>query len=136
MVIADYDEVYALWQNTEGMGLNDSDQRAGIEAYLKRNPGLSTVAVARDRMVGAVLSGHDGRRGYLHHLAVEKAFRGQGIGRALVNTCLERLRECGIPKGNLFLFADNLAGRAFWIHEGWNVRNDLVVIQKTTDALD
>ena len=83
MRIADYDEVLALWQKSEGVGLGESDDRAAIAAYLARNPGLSLVAVAGKRTVGAVLCGHDGRRGYLHHLAAASSHRRQGIARAL-----------------------------------------------------
>lgn len=133
MTIADYDAVLALWKKTEGLGLNESDAREAIAAYLARNPGLSSVAIdATGLMVGAVLCGHDGRRGYLHHLAVHKEARGQGIGRALVDTSLACLRELGLPKCNLFLLANNTAGRDFWIHEGWTARDDLIVVQKAT----
>jgi len=131
LVIGDYEAVHALWSQTEGLGLNESDSPGAIAAYLERNPGLSRVAVdPRDHIVGALLCGHDGRRGYLHHLAVTPAHRKQGIGKALVESCLEGLRALGIPKCNLFLFADNEQGRSFWLHNGWNSRTDLVLIQK------
>jgi len=130
MRIADYDAVLRLWQRTEGVGLNESDTRAAIKAYLARNPGLSFVARAEGEIVGAVLCGHDGRRGYLHHLAVEKTQRGRGLGRCLVRTCLTQLRRLGIPKCNIFLFADNTAGGSFWKHDGWRDRRDLRVMQK------
>ncbi len=129
--LSDYDEVYALWDNTEGMCLGASDTRPSIEAYLLRNPGLSRVALDKNlRIIGGVLCGHDGRRGYLHHLAVAVNHRKQGIGRALVQACTQDLRALGIPKCNLFLFGDNALGREFWLHEGWEPREDLVVIQK------
>jgi putative acetyltransferase len=130
--LADYDAVASLWKRTEGIGLNESDTRAAIGGFLRRNPGLSTVAVAGDRIVGAILCGHDGRRGYLHHLAVARAWRQRGLGRALVARSLEGLRAAGIPKCNLFLFADNTAGRAFWRRLGWAVRSDLRLVQKST----
>ncbi|MEW6302235.1 MAG: GNAT family N-acetyltransferase [Verrucomicrobiota bacterium] len=131
LAIADYDEVLALWQRTEGVGLNESDTREGIALFLERNRDLSFVARdAKGRIIGAVLCGHDGRRGYLHHLAVEKACRGQGIGRALVENCLARLRALGILKCNIFLYANNDPGRAFWERLGWAQRVDLCVLQK------
>jgi hypothetical protein len=75
--LADYDTVLALWRSCEGIGLSDSDTREAIATYLARNPGLSLVATDADGViVGAVLGGHDGRRGYLHHLAVAPAHRG------------------------------------------------------------
>ena len=127
----DYDRVMALWRVTEGMGLNESDTRAGIAAFLLHNKGLSRVAedCSTGELLGAVLCGSDGRRGYLHHLAVARPQRGHGIGRALVAACLEGLRARGIPKCNLFLYADNAAGREFWEHAGWKAREDLVMMQ-------
>lgn len=131
MTLADYDEVIALWRATEGLGLGESDEREPIAAYLERNPGMSFVAVHEGRVVGALLGGHDGRRGYLHHLAVAPRSRHQGIGRALVKASLARLKAAGIPKCNLFLYGHNAAGRAFWLKHGWSAREDLVLVQKT-----
>ena len=127
----DYPEVRALWQSSEGIGLSESDSRDAIAAYLARNPGVSSVARERDgRLVGAVLCGDDGRRGYLHHLAVSRDARGRGVGAQLVARCLAELSARGIPKCNIFLFGDNDAGREFWLHAGWNERSDLAVLQK------
>lgn len=132
MTAADYDGVIALWRTTEGVGLSEADDRGPIAAYLDRNPGMSFVVVADGRIVGAVLGGHDGRRGYLHHLAVASAWRRRGLGRALVDAVLEAVKRHGLGKCNLFLFAHNAAGRAFWLRRGWIAREDLVVVQKPT----
>src|SRR5580692_3692620 len=92
MTIADFDDVTALWQKTEGVGLNESDTREAIAIFLERNPGLSLIARdGRRKIIGAVLCGHDGRRGYLHHLAVASEHRRQGIGKTLVEACLSKL---------------------------------------------
>lgn len=131
LIIADYEVVYALWQQTEGIGLNESDTREAIAGFLERNPGLSVVACDTNNLiVGTILCGHDGRRGYLHHLAVAQTHRKQGIGRALVDTCLDRLAALKIQKCNLFLFANNTEGRTFWLHQGWSAREDIVLVQK------
>jgi len=133
MTNEDYDAVLGLWQATEGIGLNESDTAEAVASYLGRNPGLSCVARdASGGVVGAVLCGHDGRRGYLHHLAVARACRGQGLGRRLVEQCLRRLGALGIPKCNIFLFADHAAGESFWRHNGWQARTDLRVLQRAT----
>jgi len=130
-VLADYEPALALWRASEGIGLNESDTREAIAAFLDRNPGLSLVATDTDgALVGAVLCGHDGRRGYLHHLAVAAAHRRRGIGRALVDEALARLRARGLAKCNLFLYAHHAAGRAFWLHGGWAARDDLVLLQR------
>ncbi len=133
MTAQDYDEVAGLWRNTEGIGLDDdTDTREGIAAYLVRNPGLSFVARCNEKVIGSVLCGHDGRRGYLHHLAVALAQRHGGIGRALVEACLAKLGCIGIQKCNIFLFSDNEVGELFWKRTGWNERADLKVLQKPT----
>ncbi len=133
MTAQDYDDVAGLWRNIEGVGLDeDTDSREGIAAYLARNPGLSYVARQDGMVVGAVLCGHDGRRGYLHHLAVAPAHRHNGIGRALVEACLATLGSIGIQKCNIFLFSDNEPGEAFWKQIGWKERRDLKVLQKPT----
>lgn len=133
LVLADFGSVLALWQTTEGIGLNESDTPEGLARFLDRNPGLSLVAVnSAGKIIATVLCGHDGRRGYLHHLAVAKPFRSQGLGRALVQRCLGQLRALGIAKCNLFLYAHNESGLAFWLHEGWSAREDLIVVQRST----
>jgi putative acetyltransferase len=130
--LSDYDEVYALWQATPGVGLSSADSREAIEIYLERNPGLSFVARIDGRLVGAVLCGTDGRRGYLHHLAVDSEFRRQGAGSALVEHCLAGLKAQGIDKCHLFVFASNTSGRAFWEHTRWKLRTDLVMMSTAT----
>ena len=127
--IEDFNDVVALWRRTEGVGLNESDTRPAIATYLRHNPRFSFVAKKGGRMVGAVLCGHDGRRGYLHHLAVSKRCRKQGIGRQLVNACLAKLRKAGIQKCNIFIFANNAAGMKFWARTGWKLRTELRVMQ-------
>lgn len=134
MTTADFGEVLRLWQNTDGVGLNESDTEANLASYLERNPGMSFIARHGSEIIGAVLCGHDGRRGYLHHLAVAKEHRNQGIGKGLVNACLAQLASLGILKCNIFLYADNADGEAFWRHNGWANRTDLCVLQKVIDG--
>jgi putative acetyltransferase len=134
MSINDYQEVFSLWKNTEGIGLhNDVDSKAGIRQYLKRNPGLSFVARENGRIIGTVLSGHDGRRGYLHHLAVAETHRKKGIGKALVDRVIGQLRKIGIRKCHLWVFEDNFSGQRFWNHIGWTKRKDLCLMSRNTD---
>lgn len=128
---ADYASAFALWRATQGIGLNESDREADVTAFLHRNPGMSSVAIgAGGVLLGAVLCGTDGRRGYLHHLAVAPGERGRGLGARLVARCFEQLAQAGIPKCNVFLYADNEAGASFWEHNGWLPRPDLRVLQK------
>jgi ribosomal protein S18 acetylase RimI-like enzyme len=130
MTIDDYDEVYVLWQASEGIGLSAADSRAGIDQFLRRNPGLAFVARTGPTLAGAAMVGEDGRRGYLYHLAVSPACRRQGIGRALVERCIAGLRQRGIQKCHIFVYGDNQAGMAFWDQLGFQLRPDLVIMSR------
>ena len=128
--MTDYDRVYSLWERTEGVGLSPADSRENISEYLTRNPGMSFVCRNGERIVGTVLGGHDGRRGYIHHLAVSEEFRKGGIGSELLKACMDSLGRSGIAKCHLFVFGDNDAGKRFWERRGWQERGDLVVFSQ------
>jgi ribosomal protein S18 acetylase RimI-like enzyme len=126
----DIGEVLQLWSQTEGVGLNEGDDLDQLRSFLVRNPDLSLIARDGARLVGAVLCGHDGRRGHLYHLSVAPDYRGRGLGRRIVDLCLAGLAEQGIPKCNIFLYADNESGQQFWDRCGWLPRTDLKVLQR------
>ncbi len=126
MTINDYEQVYDLWIHTPGMGLNDlDDSREGIEKYLRRNPDTCFVAECGARLLGVILAGHDGRRGYIHHTAVLRSYRNKGIGRKLVDHALEALEKEGIHKAALVVFKRNEDGNRFWEKLGFTRRDDL-----------
>ena len=133
MTIADYDSVYKLWTITPGMGLNAvDDSREGIEKYLKRNPSSSFVAEDNGRIIGVIMAGHDGRRGFIYHTAVSPEFRNQGIAKRLVNCAMSALEKEGIHKVALVAFKDNALGNSFWKKIGFTSRSDLVYRNKYT----
>jgi putative acetyltransferase len=134
MDIRDYDSAIMLWSNTEWIELTDTDEKAAMEKFLNRNPGLSLVAYSGDELVGAVLCGHDGRRGYIHHLAVHCEFRRCGIGSALVRECLLRLRQVGIWKCNTFIVPGNQEAIEFWQCNGFNVLPQFEWMQAIIDV--
>ncbi len=126
MTLSDYESVHALWLSCKGMGLNDvDDSREGIEKYLRRNPETCFVAEENGILAGVILSGHDGRRGFIHHTAVHPHFRKRGLGRELVNAALSALKKEGISKVALVVFAHNENGNAFWEKMGFTKRTDL-----------
>ena len=132
MTISDYEQVYALWRNTPGMGLNTADDsREGIAAYLIRNPHTCFVAEAEQGISGAILAGHDGRRGFIYHLAVAIPHRGNGIGSALVERAMAALEKEGIRKVALVVFDRNEIGNAFWERLGFTKRDDLIYRNKS-----
>ncbi len=130
MMIEDYSEVYQLWKSIEGIGLSTTDSFENITRFLIRNEGFSFVSLENDKINGAIFCGHDGRRGYIHHLAVDENYRGKGIARDLVNGSLEQLVEAGIDKCHLFVFEKNELGQNFWSHINWMQREDLLVYSK------
>ncbi|WP_320127645.1 GNAT family N-acetyltransferase [uncultured Sphaerochaeta sp.] len=131
MTLEDYEEVHALWLQTPGMGLNAfDDSKEGLGRYILRNPSTSFVARIDKSMVGCILCGHDGRRGYIYHLAVAQTCRKQGIARELVRHSLEALHQEGIGKVAFVVFGDNEGGNAFWTHLGFMERPDLVYRNK------
>mgnify|MGYP003616989183 FL=1 len=126
MQIEDYDQVYALWMTIHGFSIRTiDDSREGVERFLKRNPGISVVAEMDGRVVGAILCGHDGRRGCLDHVCVHEDYRMHGIGRAMVVHCMNALQQEGINKVSLIAFTKNDIGNAFWKQIGWTKREDL-----------
>ena len=131
MTIADYDAIYALWLNTPGMALNTTDDsREGIEKYLKRNPNSCFVAEADGKIVGVIMAGHDGRRGFIHHTAVLPEFRNQGIAKQLVEHAIAALDAEGIQKVGLVAFQTNEIGNGFWERVGFDRRDDIVYRSK------
>ncbi|ELE6573021.1 GNAT family N-acetyltransferase [Vibrio parahaemolyticus] len=125
MNIADYDDVIKLWGQTEGMSLRDADTKESINNYLIRNPNLSFVAVSGNEIVGAVLAGTDGRRGYLQHLAVSTNFRGKNLGRDLVSQAISALADVGVPKTHLFVYNENVNAQQFYEKLGWFPRDEV-----------
>ena len=126
MQLDDYDSVYALWLSCPVMGLNNlDDSREGISKYLDRNPETCFVAIEEGRIIGAILTGHDGRRGYISHTAVSPSYQRKGVGKQLVETALNALRAQGINKVNLVVFARNESGNSFWEKLGFTQRPDL-----------
>jgi ribosomal protein S18 acetylase RimI-like enzyme len=131
MTADDYGAVYALWKASPGIGLRPlDDSEEGIKKFLKRNPRASFVAEQDGEPAGAILGGHDGRRGYIYHAVVKEGFRGQSIGRALVKAVETAMGREGIHKIGLVSFKSNLGGNRFWKSLGYSIREDLVYRDK------
>ena len=125
MTIEDYDDLIALWQQSEGLRIREADSRRGIQHYLARNPGLSFIALHQDIMIGTIMAGHDGKRGYIQHLTVSGDYRRQGVGTKLLDLCLDSLLKTGIVKSHIFVLKTNDSGALFWKKRGWTKRNDI-----------
>jgi len=123
--ISDYDGVVALWRGCGGLSLRDADSREGMEKYLRRNPGLSFIAEDETGIRGTLMAGHDGRRGYIQHLAISPGIRRQGVGARLVELCLGALGAEGIEKSHVHVIGTNTDGIGFWSRLGWVHRNEI-----------
>ncbi len=126
MTIDDYEQVYALWMRIKGFAIRSiDDSYDGIARFLKRNPSTSVVAIEDGKIVGAILCGHDGRRGCFYHVCVDPDYRRRGIGKAMVGYCLEALKKEQINNVTLLAFTQNDIGNSFWHHVGWLEREDI-----------
>jgi ribosomal protein S18 acetylase RimI-like enzyme len=132
MKVEDYEVVYGLWSGIQGMGMRSlDDSQAGIAKFLIRNPNTCFVAEQEGQIVGVILSGHDGRRGYIYHAAVLPYLRGQGIGKELLGHAIGALKAEGIHKAGLLVFASNEIGNVFWESQGWERRTDVYYRNKS-----
>lgn len=130
--IQDYNEVYELWLKTPGMGLNSiDDTKEGIARYVERNPKSCFIARVNNVIIGVILAGHDGRRGFIYHLSVAQDFQKKGVGKALVDSAIEALKKEGIQKIALVVYRKNKKGNRFWEKRGFSRRKDLVYRNKT-----
>ena len=132
--MTDYAAVITLWDTSDGVGLSSADSPEAIQFYLERNPSMSFIAQENGMVIGAVLSGHDGRRGYIHHLAVHPNYRRQGIGQQLIDHCFAALHAVGIQKCHLLIFNENQSGIAFWQSTGWSYREDIGIMSKIIEG--
>ncbi|MHC4505108.1 MAG: GNAT family N-acetyltransferase, partial [Planctomycetota bacterium] len=107
MQIDDCEAAIAIWSQSEGVCLSESDSRDGIARFLRRNPGSSFVARANGHIVGAVLCGHDGRRGHIYHLGVDASMRNQGVGAALLSRCMRALADSGVTVCRASVLTEN-----------------------------
>ncbi len=131
-----YRDVYELWLSCKGMGLNNlDDSEQGINAFLKRNPDTCFVACEDDKVIGVIMVGSDGRRGYIYHTAVDPQYRKRGIATALVNAVMDAMKNIGINKVALVVFEHNEDGNKFWEKLGFTERHDLVYRNKAINEM-
>ena len=125
MSTSDYEGVRHLWIASGFVIRPRTDTLEGINRLLARNPGLSLVARSDGAIVGCALGSHDGRRGFLQHVAVAQSFQRRGIAQKMVGICLERFRDLHLGWVHLDVEAGNDRARSFWLRNGWMPRNEL-----------
>lgn len=132
MTLHDYDDVFSLWRSTENMGLRSlDDSRDGIALFLNRNPTTNFVAVEDDHIVGVILCGNDGRRGYIYHTVVHRDYRNRGIATALIDHAVGALQKEGITRVCLNVMESNEDGKRFWCNRGWEKKDFLGFYSKS-----
>ena len=130
LLMRDYEGAIALWSDVEGVEISEGDSREEIAQYLKRNPGLSRVVEADGKIVGVALCGHDGRRGWIYHLAVAKTYRRQKVGKLLMDDCVNGLQKAGLKRAIILVAGDNSAGHQFWLRNGWEDIDGAIAMTK------
>ena len=134
--LSDYPDLFDLWNSLPGFkqGLRSmDDSEEGIARFLKRNPKSCFVAEENGKIIGGILAGHDGRRGYIYHALVHPDYQKKGIGKLLADSACEALKAEGITKAGMLVFGTNEQGNAFWESHGWQSRPDLVYRNKSLD---
>lgn len=132
MTMDDYPNLFSLWNSTPNMGLRTlDDSPEGISAFLARNPATSFVAYEDGELAGAILCGHDGRRGYIYHTVVSAAYQRRGIGSALVDAAVNALQQEGITRVCLNVMESNASGQRFWLRRGWEKKDFLGFYSKS-----
>jgi ribosomal protein S18 acetylase RimI-like enzyme len=131
MTPADIPAALAVWADQPGITLREADTPEMLTKYLTRNPGTSFVVREAGTVIGAALAGHDGRRGFLHHVLIVEGRRRRGLGRRLVETCLDALEAQGVVKTHIYVNQDNEAGKVFWRKLGWGERPFLALMSFT-----
>jgi ribosomal protein S18 acetylase RimI-like enzyme len=131
MIIEDYPEIIDIWKTTPGISIDEEDSEEKMIVFLKRNPGLSFVAIISGKIIGTIKGAQDGRRGYISHLAVIPKYRTCGISKALIEQTMQGLTKQGISKCNLYVLDSNPNALSFWQHNGWNILEyDFRMLQK------
>ena len=130
MHLLDFEQALELWRSLTGMGLSSADEKDNIRDFLQKNPSTCFVALKDGILIGTVLGGSDGRRGYIYHLAVQQSEQNKGLGKKLLDLCLNEFKKSGIQKCHIFVISDNAKGIVFWEKVGWQLRDDILVMSR------
>ena len=127
-VISDWEDAWEIWEKELSKSNDESWQKEKVEVFLKRNPGLSFVALIDGKLSGTVMCGYDGRRGYVYHLAVVDSNRRKGVGSALMKLAIAKLKDVGAGKIHLMIMIENECAKMFYKKLGFQNRNDIALM--------
>ena len=128
----DYGEIIQIWK-ASGINMGSSDSKEEIEIVFHRNPELFLVGKIDDEIISVVIGGFDGRRGYIHHLAVSPKYQRKGYGTQLINELNERFKKMGVHKVHLFIENENDKVINFYKKLDWEIRDDLIMMSFVPD---
>ena len=119
----DESQVIALWGGTVADAAPHNDPKLAIRLKMKKDPQLFLVATVADSVVGTIMGGFDGHRGWLYSLAVASEHRHRGIATALVRRLEAELMKMGCLKVNLQVRGTNSDVLGFYEHVGYCVED-------------
>jgi ribosomal protein S18 acetylase RimI-like enzyme len=131
MKVSDIPASIELWKNMKGLAIRGSDNIRDLSEHVKMNFKHNFVAVIHDQLIGTVLGGFDGRRGYIYHMAVHENFRKQNIGKELMDRCFQSFREINVTKCHMMVLKDNTLAQEFYTRIGCELRTEILVFSKT-----
>ena len=127
-----YETVINIWRKS-GISIGSSDTKEELERMLQRNPTLFLIGKINKRIIGVVMGGSDGRRGYIHHLAIDPDCQRRGYGKMIVDCLIEKFRQMGVHKVHLFIEKYNIDVVKFYQNLGWEIREDLIMMSHVPD---
>ncbi|MFX1456550.1 MAG: GNAT family N-acetyltransferase [Promethearchaeota archaeon] len=127
-----YDDIIQLWEKA-GISVSSSDSKEEINRMLIKNPDLFLIGRIQGKIIAVVMGGFDGRRGYVHHLAVHPEYQKEGNGRKIMNKLIEIFRQKEIHKVHLFIEKTNKEVINFYKNLGWELRKDLTMMSFVPD---
>ena len=127
-----YDEVVELWRKA-GIEMVSSDTIDEVTRVLNRNPDLLLIGKVQEKIIAIVIGAFDGRRGYVHHLAVDPDYQKMGFGKTIMDGLIEQFRAMNIHKVHLFIEKSNKRVVEFYNNLGWDVREDLIMMSYVPD---
>ncbi len=125
--IESYDQVLELWKKA-GINVSSSDSKEELEKMLKRNPNLFLIGRKNQKIIAVVMGAFDGRRGYVHHLAIDPDFQKKGYGRMMIEKIHNIFLQMGVHKVHLFIEINNKEVVNFYESMGWEKRDDLIIM--------
>ena len=127
-----YHEIIALWKRS-GIDVSSSDTRDEIAKMLKRNPDLFLIGKVQERVIAVVIGAFDGRRGYVHHLAIDPDYQKNKYGKMMMDELIEKFHTKKVHKVHLFIEKSNKEVADFYRKLGWEVRDDLIMMSFVPD---